>query len=108
LKRRNFPHALEALDGKHIRIRNPDRADSLYYNYKEYFSIGLMALVDADYRFIWAEVGTNETSFDAQIFNSCELKEARRVIYIYGMHLVRWPLSRQCFIIVTQHAEDSS
>jgi hypothetical protein len=75
-KRWNFPHALGALDGKHIRIRNPARAGSLYYNYKGFFSIILMALVDADYRFIWVEVGANGASSDAQIFNSCELKEA--------------------------------
>jgi hypothetical protein len=75
-KRWNFPHALGALDGKHIRIRNPARASSLYYNYKGFFSIILMALVDADYRFIWVEVGANGASSDAQIFNSCELKEA--------------------------------
>ena len=32
-----------------------------------------MALVDADYRFIWADVGG--TGSDAQIYNDCELKE---------------------------------
>jgi hypothetical protein len=35
-----------------------------------------MALEDADFRFIWVEVGANGASSDAQIFNSCELKEA--------------------------------
>jgi hypothetical protein len=45
-------------------------------NYKGFFSIILMALVDADYCFIWVEVGANGASSDAQIFNSCELKEA--------------------------------
>jgi hypothetical protein len=34
------------------------------------------ALVDADYSFIWVEVGANGASSDAQIFNSWELKEA--------------------------------
>jgi hypothetical protein len=71
VKRWNFPHAWQALDGKNIRIRNPARAGSLYYKYKGFFSIVLLALVDAGYRFIWVEVGAN-----AQIFNSCELKEA--------------------------------
>jgi hypothetical protein len=60
---------------KHIRIRNPTRAGSLYYNYKGFFSIILMALVDSDYRFIWVKVGANGDFSDAQIFNSCELKE---------------------------------
>jgi hypothetical protein len=39
---------LQALDSKHIRIKNAALAVSLYYNYKRYFSIVLMALIDAD------------------------------------------------------------
>jgi hypothetical protein len=35
-----------------------------------------MAMVDAEFCFIWVEVGANGASSDAQIFNSCELKEA--------------------------------
>ena len=46
-----------ALDGKHIAIQCPPRGGSLCYNYKGYHSIILMALVDAEYKFIWAEVG---------------------------------------------------
>ena len=29
----NFPHVIEAIDGKHIRIECPKLSDSLYYNY---------------------------------------------------------------------------
>ncbi len=34
-----------------------------------------MALVDADYKFIWIDVGANGCASDAQIFNSSELCE---------------------------------
>ena len=34
-----------------------------------------MALVDADYKFLWADVSAAGSASDAQIFNSCELKE---------------------------------
>ena len=43
-KRDNFPNCLGALDGKHVRIFKPSMSGSLYYNYKNLFSIA-----DANY-----------------------------------------------------------
>ena len=71
----NFPHVLGALDGKHIRIQCPAQSGSYFRNYKGFFSIILMALVDADYRFIWVDVGKNGSCSDAQVFNQCTLKD---------------------------------
>ena len=53
----NFPHACGALDGKHVACRCPAKSGTMYYNYKGYYSVVLMALVDADYKFLWADVG---------------------------------------------------
>uniref|UniRef100_UPI0035901E0C putative nuclease HARBI1 n=1 Tax=Myxine glutinosa TaxID=7769 RepID=UPI0035901E0C len=72
----NFHHALGALDGKHIRIRCPANAGSLYNNYKGYHSVVLMALVDADYKFVWVSCGANGSVSDTQLWNQCELKTA--------------------------------
>lgn len=36
----------------------------------------LMALADADYRFLYADVGTNGCNSDGGIFGVCDLKEA--------------------------------
>ena len=70
----NVPHAFGALDGKHIAIKKPKKSGSEYFNYKGYFSLGLLALVDADYKFLWVNVGASGSSSDAQIFNRSKLK----------------------------------
>ena len=75
-ERWNFHHCLGALDGKHIKIKCPKRGGSKYYNYKGFHSVILMALVDADYRFIWVDVGNLGSAGDAQIFNKGQLRKA--------------------------------
>ena len=70
----NVPHAVGALDGKHIAIRKPWKSGSEYFNYKGYFSLVLLALVDAEYKFLWVNVGASSSSSDAQIFHRSKLK----------------------------------
>ena len=78
----NMPHCLGALDGKHIAIKCPANAGSMYYNYKGFHSIILMGLVDANYKFLWVDVGSNGSSGDAQVFNASELKEGFEEGYV--------------------------
>ena len=70
----NVPHAVGALDCKHIAIKKPWRSGSEYFNYKGYFSLVLLILVDTDYKFLWVNVGASGSSSDAQIFNRSKLK----------------------------------
>ena len=70
----NVPHAVDALDGKHIAIRKPWKSGTEYFNYKGYVSLVLLALVDAEYKFLWVNVGASDLSSDAQIFNRSKLK----------------------------------
>ena len=72
----NLPRALGVLDGKHVAIKCPIKPGSFYYNYKGFYSIVLMSLVDANYTFLWCDVGGAGHMSDAQIFNGSELKEA--------------------------------
>lgn len=44
----NLLNCLGAIDGKHFRIKCFPTTGSTYFNYKSYFSIILMACVDAD------------------------------------------------------------
>ena len=54
----------------------PPNSNSLFYNYKGFFSIVLMALVDADYRFIFIDVGNYGSNGDSGIFKNSALGEA--------------------------------
>lgn len=66
----NFPNCVGAVDGKHIRLISPQRSGSAFYNYKNYFSIVLMAVVDADLRFIAIDVGAFGRDSDSNIFKN--------------------------------------
>ena len=70
----NVPHALGALDGKHVALKKPKNSGALSHNYKGFFSIVMLALVDGQYKFRWVDVGTAGSCSDAQIFNTCHLK----------------------------------
>ena len=72
-QRTNFPHCIGAIDGKHIRICKPNKTGSQFFNYKSYFSIVLMALVDADYNFICVDVGAFGASSDSNVFKQTNL-----------------------------------
>ena len=53
----NFPMCLGALDGKRVLISKPPHSGSEYYDYKSHFSVILLAMVDANYKFMYVNVG---------------------------------------------------
>ena len=60
-------HAIDALDGKHIATKKPKKPGS-EYNYKHVFSIVLLALMNADYKFLWVDVGSSGSCSDGLIY----------------------------------------
>lgn len=68
-----FPHCIGAVDGKHISFRPPRSDGSKYRNYKGKDSIILLALVDADYKFIFVDIGKNGHTHDSAVFRESQL-----------------------------------
>lgn len=71
-----FPCCWSAVDGCHISIKCPNggaEAAKEYHNFKNFYSIVLMGLIDAKYRFVWASAGFPGNTHDAMILQATQL-----------------------------------
>ena len=71
-----FPFSWGAVDGCHIPIKCPpggNEACKEYHNFKNFYSVVLMSIVDAKYRFVWGSCGFPGNSHDSIILQSTKL-----------------------------------
>ena len=70
----DFPHCLEAIDGKSICIDCPKNASfKCQFNYENFHSTVLTAACDAKCCFLFVDIGSYGWNNDAAIFSQSEL-----------------------------------
>jgi hypothetical protein len=70
-----FLNCLGAVDGKHIKIVPPKGCGSFYWNYKGSNSLVLMAVVNANYEFLYCDIGTNGCISDGGVIQNTKFYE---------------------------------
>lgn len=68
-----FPNCISAVDGKHVRIFCPANSASRFFNYKHFFSVVLLAFVDANYKFVMVDIGSYGREGDSGILEKSNL-----------------------------------
>ena len=79
------------MDVKHISIRAPDKTGTVFYNYKKRFSINLMAVASADYRFLMVDIGQIGSASDSGVWESSVFGKAWKkglLKILFDFHLV--------------------
>ena len=67
-----FSNCIGAMDGKHVLIKCPEGDGSTFFNYKGFYSIVPLGLVDSDYEFIFIDVGCKRRISDGDVFRNTE------------------------------------
>lgn len=102
----NYPMAVGALDGSHIKIQVPKSEKTAYIDYQNNYSMTLMAICDADYCFYFCHCGMSGRNHDSRIYKSTKahatlvqtdsLPISDR--YINGIHIPYHVLADSAFV----------
>ena len=85
------------MDGKHIVVKQPRNSGCYYFNYKGTFSVVLLAVVDANYKFIYVNVGCYGRISDGGVFKNSSLSSALEE------NLLEVPSPRQLTVTTINH-----
>src|SRR5258705_3399893 len=97
-----FPQCVGAIDGKHVVMQQPHNSGSYYFNYKGAHSIIMMAVVDADCRFTYLDVGANGRVGDAAVYRNCGFANglARNGLGVPELRTVPWAEDKMPYVCV--------
>uniref|UniRef100_A0A182XQ44 DDE Tnp4 domain-containing protein n=1 Tax=Anopheles quadriannulatus TaxID=34691 RepID=A0A182XQ44_ANOQN len=109
----NFPHTLGAIDGKHVMIKAPPHSGTDYFNYRRFFSVVFLGVVDSnrDKAFPLTHYclrpfsGLTERGSVQRIFNMRHSIARRPVEMAYGIHSGRFRVLRKPIELSEENAK---
>ena len=75
-ERWQYPNCIGACDGRYISLAHPKDSGSDFFNYKSFFSIVLLALVDYYYKFMYVDVGCQGRISNGGVYRNSSLCKA--------------------------------
>ena len=96
----NYPHAIEAVDGKHVMMEKPAICGSFYCNHKKSHSVILMAVTGPHYECVWADVTFNGRNTDTGCGTSLDYTKLSLLFFSLLFTIEKWFFLSHIYIIL--------